>query len=98
MDQLMVGWVKWVDNKPDQQEMGLLTEGHTPPARCAMGDTDEAAWEVAGRGKPPSARSAMGDTDQAAWEVDASGKPRDPWQFTNYLILKKPGKQFKAEE
>ena len=75
MDQLMVGWVKWVDGKPERQEMGLLTEGHTPPSRKSLGDTDETTWEL-----------------------DAQGKPRDPWQFSNYLLLKQPGKKFVPDQ
>jgi hypothetical protein len=69
MDQLTVGWVKWVDNKPEQQIMGLLVEAYVPPKR-----------------------ETLGDHDPAAWEVDMQGKPRDPWQFTNYVIMKEPGK------
>ena len=37
--------------------------------------------------KPPR-RSDLGDNDKADWEADDRGDPRDPWQFTNYLILK----------
>ena len=33
-------------------------------------------------------RSDLGDHDKDHWEVDAEGAPRDPWQFTNYLILR----------
>ena len=68
MDQLLVGWVKWVDNKPEQQLMGLIIEGHQSPKR-----------------------DSLGDLDQGLWEVDAQGKPRDPWQFTNYVLMKMPG-------
>jgi hypothetical protein len=36
----------------------------------------------------PPRRSELGDTDQNEWDVDqTSGKPRDPWQFSNYLLL-----------
>lgn len=68
MDQLLIGWIKWWDNKPESQEMGLLVEGFVPMKR-----------------------EQLGDTDKAEWETDASGKPRDPWQFTNYLVLKPVG-------
>jgi hypothetical protein len=69
MDQLMIGWIKWVDNKPEQQLMGPLAEGFVPARR---GD--------------------LGDHDESQWEVDTSGKARDPWQFSNYVIMKEPGK------
>jgi hypothetical protein len=32
-------------------------------------------------------RNTLGDTDKAEWEVDSQGKERDPWQFSNYLLL-----------
>lgn len=70
MDSLTVGWVKWVDNKPVEQLMGLLIDGFQPKRRGELGDTDESEWEVG--------------TD---------GKARDPWQFTNYLVMKTPGKR-----
>jgi hypothetical protein len=68
MDQLSVGWVKWEDNKPVEQLMGLIVEGHVPLKRKDLGDTDESQWEV-----------------------DMQGKPRDPWQFTNNLVLREVG-------
>ena len=33
----------------------------------------------------------LGDEDEDLWERDSQGKPRDPWQFTNYLIMKDEG-------
>jgi len=69
MDQILIGWVKWWDNRPEQQEMGLLHEGFVPPKR-----------------------DDLGDTEKEHWEQDGFGKPRDPWQFTNYLVLKVPDK------
>lgn len=75
MDQLMIGWVKWADNKPEQQLMGLVVEGHQSPKR-----------------------EALGDLDQSLWEVDAQGKERDPWQFTNYLIMKEVGAEGSDDE
>jgi hypothetical protein len=69
MDQLLVGWIKWVDNKPAEQIMGLVSEGYQAPKRHTLGDTEEENWEV-----------------------DDAGKARDPWQFSNYLVMKRPGK------
>lgn len=68
MDELMVGWIKWADSKPEEQIMGRVSEGYQPPKR-----------------------SALGDDDKSRWEVDEQGRERDPWQFSNYLILKTPG-------
>lgn len=70
MDQLLVGWIKWVENKPDQQIMGRLVEGHKPQKRDELGDSDEDLWEV-----------------------DSQGKARDPWQFSNYILMKEPGSE-----
>lgn len=68
MDGLMIGWVKWGNNKPGQQIMGKLVEAFQPPRRNTLGDDDEDAWEV-----------------------DTQGKPRDPWQFSNNLIMRPAG-------
>jgi hypothetical protein len=38
------------------------------------------------RFQPPK-RKELGDLDPEEWERDGEGKPRDPWQFTNHLIL-----------
>lgn len=65
MEELMVGWIRWEDNKPTDQIMGRVAEGYQPPKRHELGDNDK---------------------DQ--WETDDRGQPRDPWQFSNYLILK----------
>jgi hypothetical protein len=40
-------------------------------------------------GFQPARRNDLGDHDKASWERDNDGEPRDPWQFTNYLILHK---------
>lgn len=74
MDQLMVGWIKWVDNRPAEQIMGPVAEGYQPPRR-----------------------NELGDTDQNEWEVDDQGRPRDPWQFSNYIVMKDPGQDPTAE-
>jgi hypothetical protein len=68
MDELMVGWIKWQDNKPAEQIMGRVSDGYQAPRR-----TD------------------LGDNNKDDWETDDQGQLRDPWQFSNYLILKEPG-------
>lgn len=68
MESLSIGWVRWQDNKPDQQIMGLVKDMYRPPLRATLGDHDEEKWET-----------------------DNNGNPRDPWQFSNYLVLKLPG-------
>jgi hypothetical protein len=68
MDELMIGWIKWEDNKPVEQIMGRLADGYQPVKRKELGDHDESQWEL-----------------------DDKEQPRDPWQFSNYLIMKTPG-------
>lgn len=67
LDELIVGWVKWVGGKPAEQIMGRVVDRFQPPKRVELDDAVEATWET-----------------------DNQGKPRDPWQVTNYLILKDP--------
>ena len=46
--------------------------------------------QVMGRvvdGFTPPRRSELGDTEREYWPTDNSGAPRDPWQFSNYLVL-----------
>jgi hypothetical protein len=40
-------------------------------------------------GYVPPPRSALGDVDRAAWEESADGRARDPWAFTNYVVMKR---------
>lgn len=66
MDDFLVGWIRWEDNKPTNTIMGRLAEGYQPPQRNTLGDDDKNKWEV----------------------DETSKEPRDPWQFSNYLLLK----------
>jgi hypothetical protein len=46
--------------------------------------------ELMSEGKPetnPNCRNALGDLDESLWEDDDRGDPRDPWQYTNELVL-----------
>lgn len=74
MDQLMVGWIKWIDNRPTEQIMGPVAEGYQPPRR-----------------------NELGDLDQTQWEIDDQGRARDPWQFSNYIVMKEPGQPASEE-
>lgn len=76
MDQLMLGWIRWEDQKPVDTRMGLLIEGFQAPPRDTLG-----------YGYEPG----IAEPDTSGWEVDATSKePRDPWQFTYYLVMKDP--------
>jgi hypothetical protein len=52
--------------------------------------TDHVMGKVSDGYQPPR-RNELGDDDREQWEVDAAGQPRDPWQFSNYLLLKGTG-------
>jgi hypothetical protein len=55
MDELLVGWVKWLDRKPVEHVMGRVAEGFQPPLRRDLGDLDTNAWDedAAGKAKDP---------------------------------------------
>jgi hypothetical protein len=74
MDNLLVGWVKWQDNKPVEQIMGKVAEGYSPPKR-----------------------DSLGDTDKEQWEIGTDGKARDPWQFSNQMLLKPVGEKYSTD-
>ena len=40
-----------------------------------------------GEGFAPPKRNELGDTDQSLWERYDDDRPRDPWQFSNYVVL-----------
>ena len=48
--------------------------------------TDHVMGKVSVGYQPPR-RNELGDTDQDQWDVGEDGQARDPWQFTNYLLL-----------
>ncbi len=52
MDELMVGWIRWMDKRPTDQIMGRVSEGYQPPKRNELGDDDKGAWEVDKDGRP----------------------------------------------
>lgn len=45
MDDLMIGWQCWKDQKPVDHVMGRLGEGYQPPRRDTLGDDDQSQWE-----------------------------------------------------
>ncbi len=40
-------------------------------------------------GHQPKRRNELGDLDEDKWERDDEGEPRDPWAFTNYLVMRR---------
>lgn len=53
--------------------------------------------ELMGQSIPPK-RATLGDLDESEWELNADGSPRDPWQFTNRLVLKLPGEHYHPDD
>jgi hypothetical protein len=51
MDELMVGWIRWENNKPTDHIMGRVVDNYQPPRRNELGDTDKTMWEVDNQGK-----------------------------------------------
>jgi hypothetical protein len=83
MDELLLGWIRWEDQKPADQRMGLLIEGFKAPDRDTLG-----------YGYEPGTT----EPDTSEWEVDEkTGTPRDPWQFTYYLVMKDPDEKDEIE-
>ena len=52
MDNLLVGWQRWQDNRPAESLMGTLLEGFQPSKRDELGFTDSSEWEIDDNGKP----------------------------------------------
>jgi hypothetical protein len=75
MDELMVGWIRWSDNKPTDHVMGKVSDRFQPPRR-----------------------NELGDDDKSMWETDEQGKDRDPWQFSNYLLMMNVNDKAKVTE
>lgn len=79
MDQAMYGWIRWEEQKPVEQRMGLLVEGFRPALRHELG-----YGYTYGVTDPQH-------IDTSEWELDSvTQQPRDPWQFTHYLVMKDP--------
>src|SRR5262249_11272580 len=66
----------------DTLTVGWIKWQHARPVEHRMGAIAE--------GYTPPPRSELGDTDEDKWDLDDRGEPRDPWQFSNYLILLDP--------
>lgn len=73
MDQLLRGWIRWEDNKPAEQIMGLVVEGYKLPKRESLGWQDKNQWEIDDRGQ---ARDPWQETYYMLLrELDKDGKP-----------------------
>jgi len=51
LDELMAGWIKWLDNKPVEHIMVRVADGAPPKKRSDLGDDDKTLWELDNQGK-----------------------------------------------
>lgn len=66
----------------DELMVGWIRWADSKPTDQIMGRVSE--------GYQPPKRNTLGDDDKSHWEEDEQGRERDPWQFSNYLIMKSP--------
>lgn len=52
MNSILVGWIRWEDNRPAEQLMGPVSEGFQPAPRSELGHDDKNRWEQDDKGTP----------------------------------------------
>jgi hypothetical protein len=52
LDELLVGWVRWRDNKPVEHIMQRVADGAGQLKRDELGDQDQSTWEVDSASQP----------------------------------------------
>lgn len=52
MDELTIGWLKWEDRKPVENEMGRVADGFRPVKRSELSSADPSQWPTDKSGKP----------------------------------------------
>jgi len=52
LDELMAGWIKWLDSKPVEHIMARVADGIPPKKRTDLGDDDKSQWELDKDGNP----------------------------------------------
>jgi hypothetical protein len=45
-DEIDLGWVKWVDGRPEDRRVGRVADKFVPPKRDDLGDNDPQQWEL----------------------------------------------------
>src|SRR5262245_41926987 len=51
VSELLVGWVRWTDNKPTDHCMYRVADGQALPKRAELGDLDKSLWETDNHGE-----------------------------------------------
>lgn len=52
MNSVKIGWVRWWDGAPTDEEMVTIASGQKPQRRADLGDDDEQMWEEDNDGRP----------------------------------------------
>jgi hypothetical protein len=73
-------------------KLGTNMVGYMETLRCGYihwqdGFPIEEVMGLVAEGFVPPKRDALGDSDKSLWEQFDGGEPRDPWQFSNTLVL-----------
>lgn len=63
----------------DQLKVGWMRWENSKPTDTKMGAVTA--------GFQPVKRNTLGDDDESLWERDNTGKAKDPWAFTNNIVL-----------
>jgi hypothetical protein len=85
VDSLLVGWVKWEDERPVDTRMCEVVKGEKPPKRSELGDDDESLWPIDDNsGKP---RDPWQKANQLIFRpVDWSGDESDVYTFATQSV------------
>jgi len=90
--ELAIGWVRWVDGRPDRHVVGRIVDGFRKPARDSLGDNDAALWPIDPKGgrKDPWASAAYlvledSDGEMLTFSTSSAGGSRALARFaSNY--------------
>lgn len=81
VNEVLIGWIRWQDNKPTDHIMGKVLEGYKPLARGDLGDLDKGEWEIddkTGKERDPWQESAYmllkGTSDGELYTFAASSR------------------------
>jgi hypothetical protein len=66
----------------DQLMVGWIKWRDATPVEHVMG--------LVSNGYVPPKRAELDDNDEDSWDTNDDGHPRDPWQFSNYLVVVEP--------
>ena len=84
----MVAWIATLGPDDADELVEVVAGEDWLLAAPQQGRVADDLLELLADGVPPRRRSDLGDLDQGLWELDDRKQPRDPWQFTNELVLR----------